>query len=147
MPEDLPEDKGGEEPVGKRSRIRAAVEEFEVDLNHAIVGADDSPESERIYVIEDVRTDGYRLIGYGVDADGVPESSEVHIPDTAVGSIQGLLHAAGMHVVEHLEGEAPVSLRDLSEGMGISEPLNPEPGETHARFKSDDAGDQEGNQG
>jgi hypothetical protein len=98
-----------------------------VDLDHAICGSDDDPESDRIYIIEDTHRDGYRLISYGMDADGRPPNGDpIHIPETAVGDVQGLLHAVGLHVVEHLEGDTPITLRDLSEGMGLSKPLEPD---------------------
>lgn len=113
--------------MSKRSLIRAAASQYDVDLDHAICATDDDPESDRIYIIEDTRVDGYRLISYGLDADGRSATEDpIRIPDSAVGPVQGLLHAAGMHVVEHLESDRPISIRHLAQGMGLSKPLDPE---------------------
>ena len=113
--------------MSKRSLIRAAASQYDVDLDHAICATDDDPESDRVYIIEDTQVDGYRLISFGLDADGRGAAEEpISIPDTAVGAVQGLLHAAGMHVVEHLEGDRPISIRHLAQGMGLSKPLDPD---------------------
>jgi hypothetical protein len=51
------------------------------------------------------------------------------------------MHAVGMHVVEHQEQERPITLRDVSEEMGLSEPLKPEAGEPRAQFDTDEDAD------
>lgn len=137
----VPEDTE-DQPDSDRELIRAAADQHTVDLDHAIAATDNDPASDRIYIIEDTQVDGYRLISYGLDADDRPAAGKpISIPDTAVGGIQGLLHAAGMHVVEHLEGGTPISIRDLSEGMGISEPLKPRADEPRAVFEDEDEGE------
>lgn len=112
--------------------IDAAATKHDVDLDHAVVGWDSDPDSSRLYLIEEA-DGGYRLIGFGRDGDDRPASEEpIHIPESAVGAIQGLLHAAGMHCTNQgmLTGgsEDPISIRDLSEGMGLSKPLETEDG-------------------
>jgi len=112
--------------------IEAAAEVHDVDLDHAVVGFDADPESSRIYIIEEA-DGGYRLISFGLMAEypeeGQPASEEpIFIPETAVGAVQGLLHAAGLHVsnrefVPGPEEDQQISIRDLAEGMGVSEPL------------------------
>lgn len=110
--------------------IEAAADFFDVDLDHAVVAQDDDPESDRIYIIEEAG-DGYRLMAYGLDADGdhvVPEDP-LHIPESAVGAVQGLLHAAGLHCTNQgllTGGDHDISIRDLSERMGVSKPLGSE---------------------
>ena len=115
---------------GKRELIEAAADVFDVDLDHAVVTEDRDPESDRIYIIEEA-DGGYRLAEFGLMAgypeEGHPASEEaLFIPETAVGAVQGLLHAAGLHATNHgqLTSEGTqISIRDLAEGMGVSEPL------------------------
>lgn len=108
--------------------IISAVEVHDVDMDNSVVAQDDDPESDRIYIIECI--DGeYRLISYGVDSEGRAANEDpIRIPETAVGAVQGLMHAAGMHVVnqEFVPGpgmEPQISLRDLAQGMGLSKPM------------------------
>ena len=113
----------------KRKIIETAADTHDVDLERAVVAEDQNPESDRIYLIECIEGEGYRLVAYGLDADGNPANEEpIIIPETAVGPIQGLLHAAGLHVTnqEFLDdpnSEARISIRDMAEGMGLSKPL------------------------
>lgn len=116
-----------------RKIIDAAADVHDVDLDHAVVAADSDPESDRIYIIEEA-DGGYRLIEFGLMAgypeEGHPASEEpMFIPESAVGAVQGLLHAAGLHVsnrefVPGPEEDQQISIRDLAEGMGISKPLD-----------------------
>lgn len=115
---------------GKQELIDTTADHFDVDLNHAVVAKDQDPESDRIYIIEEA-DGGYRLMEYGLMAgypeEGYPASEEaLFIPETAVGAVQGLLHAAGLHVTNHgqlTSDGTQISIRDLAEGMGVSEPL------------------------
>lgn len=118
--------------------IETAADVHDVDLDHAVVAQDPDPESSRIYIIEEAG-DGYRLIEFGLMA-GYPEEGHLaseepmFIPETAVGAIQGLLHAAGLHTtnrefVPGPEGADQISIRDLAEGMGVSKPLGSEEGD------------------
>jgi hypothetical protein len=116
-----------------RKLIEAAADVHDVDLDRAVVAADSDPESDRIYIIEEA-DGGYRLIEFGLMAgypeEGHPASEEpMFIPESAVGAVQGLLHAAGLHVsnrefVPGPEEDQQISIRDLAEGMGISKPLD-----------------------
>lgn len=106
--------------------IDAAAEMHDVDLDHAVVGFDADAESSRIYIIEEAGG-GYRLISFGQDAeDRIPSDDPIHIPESAVGAVQGLLHAAGMHTTNRgllTGGESKISIRDLAEAKGISKPV------------------------
>lgn len=118
--------------------IETAADVHGVDMDQAVVAFDEDPESSRIYIIEDV-DGGYRLIEFGLMAgypeEGHPASEEpMFIPESAVGAVQGLLHAAGLHVsnrefVAGPEEDQQISIRDLAEGMGVSKPLGSEEGD------------------
>jgi hypothetical protein len=113
--------------------IEAAASQHDVDLDRAVVVADPLEESDRIFIIECIEEQPvYRILAFGKDAAGKPASEEaIRIPESAVGAVQGLLHAAGLHVsnrefVTGPDGEQQISIRDLAEGMGLSKPLNTE---------------------
>lgn len=121
---------GGQDPgdAPPRELIEHAAEEHDVDLDHAISAIDPDPESSRIYILEEVPS-GYRLIGYGLDAEGdyVDQHEPLHIPAGAIGELQGLFHAAGLQQSENLLAQESdqdgLGLREVAEGMGVAEPL------------------------
>lgn len=109
--------------------IEAAADSYGVDMERAVVAQDPDPESSRIYILEELPEE-YRLISYGLDADGNTGTEEpIHIPISAVGELQGLLHAAGLHQAHDSLIDGSTTLRDISEGMGVSEPLQPDGGD------------------
>lgn len=106
--------------------IEAAADHYGVDLDEAITAIDPTEGSSRIYILEEM-ADGYRLMEYGLEAgypeEGHPAAEEpMHIPEAAISMVQSLLHGAGMHQAHNAVSGGDASLRDVSEGMGISEP-------------------------
>jgi hypothetical protein len=113
--------------------IEAAADVHDVDLDTAVTAADPDPESSRIYILEEAPR-GYRLIEFGLEAgypeEGRPASEEpMFIPESAVGAVQGLLHSAGLHQAHDSLIDGSTRLRDVSEEMGVSEPLQPDGGD------------------
>lgn len=111
--------------------IDAMADQHGVDMDRAVTAVDPDPESSRIYVLEEVDR-GYRLIGFGLDSQNTPAREKpMFIPDSAVGALQALLHSAGLHLAHRdLVADDPMgqdlNLRDVSEGMGVSAPMEPE---------------------
>ena len=113
--------------------IEAAADVFDVDLDTAITAADPDPDSSRIYILEEAPR-GYRLIEFGLEAgypeEGQPASEEpMYISESAVGAVQGLLHSAGLHQAHDSLIDGSTRLRDVAEGMGVSEPLQTDGGD------------------
>lgn len=128
-PEEFEDDTDPEEPSAQEL-IEAAADHYDADLDQAVTAVDPDPNSSRIYILEEV-ADGYRLMEYGLEAgypeEGQPAAEEpMHIPVSAVGEVQGLLHAAGLQQAEnHLASDAGddgLGLREVAEGMGVAEP-------------------------
>ena len=112
------------DPEEARKVIEVAAENHDVDLADAITAIDPTEGSSRIFIL-DQRPDGdYRLISMGLDADGNAQAPEqpLHIPEGAISMVQSLLHGAGMQQAHNMTADADASLRDVSEGMGITEP-------------------------
>jgi len=104
--------------------IETVADEHGVDLDDAITAIDPAEESSRIYILDQPDGGDYRLISFGLDADGNREPSEkpMHIPESAITVVQSLLHGAGMQQAHNAAADADASLRAVSEGMGITEP-------------------------
>lgn len=127
--------------------IESAADMHDVDLDQAVVATDTHPASDRIYILEGGETGSYRLIAYGLDAAGDPANEDpITIPRTALDGIGMLFHAANLQRSHNLlaeeEGEEGLGLREVSEGFGISEPLDagddsPFSGSTPARHQAD----------
>lgn len=116
--------------VTNQDIIEAAADNHDIDLDRAITSKDSDPTSDRIYLLEE-QPGGYRLIHFGIDADGFSAEPEqpLFIPDSAVGGLQALLHAAGLHQAHDSLIDGSTRLRDVSEGMGVSKPMEPASGD------------------
>ncbi|AGM11259.1 hypothetical protein HHTV1_3 [Haloarcula hispanica tailed virus 1] len=104
--------------------IETAAQEHDVDLDEAITAIDPGEESTRIYILDQQAGGDYRLISYGLDADGnaAPTEKPMQIPESAITVVQSLLHGAGMQQAHNAAADADATLRAVSEGMGITEP-------------------------
>lgn len=108
--------------------VGTAAEVHDVDLEQAVVGTDADADSQRIFILEEV-DGGFRLIGYGLDANGKGASEEpLFIPDTAIGDLQSLFHVAGLRRNEQRLLEFPEEerqdLREIGDAMGLTHPLD-----------------------
>ena len=112
------------DPEEPRKVIEAAAQAHDVNLDEAITAIDPTEGSSRIFILDQQADGDYRLISFGLDAEGNHEPTEqpLHIPEGAISMVQSLLHGAGMQQAHNMAADADSSLRDVSEGMGITEP-------------------------
>lgn len=108
--------------------VGSAAEVHDVDLEQAVVGTDSDADSQRIFILEEV-ADGFRLIGYGLDANGQAASEEpLFIPNSAIGDLQSLFHVAGLRRNEQrlldFPEEERQDLREIGDAMGLTHPLD-----------------------
>lgn len=126
--QDIVTDGGHPEEPTDFDLIGAAADEFGVDLDRAITAIDADPESTRIYLLV-AKDSGYSLVPFGLDADGDPIDIEepMHIPESAVTAVQGLLFAASLHQAEISLAEErdrePLGLVEVAESMGVAGPV------------------------
>jgi len=108
--------------------IETAADIHDVDLDHAVVGLDRHPASDRVYLLEDQRDGSYRLIGFGQDANGKPAAEEpITFGLQALNDLGMLFHAASLQRSENMLADEDdrdgLSIRQVAEGFNLSDPL------------------------
>lgn len=100
----------------------SAIDVHDIDPQKAVLGSDADPESDRIYILEEV-DGGFRLIEFGLKP-GYPEDPEVeptaeetmHIPEGCVVLLKRLFEVASLRQNEERTG-IPI----ISEELGLTE--------------------------